>query len=190
MMGAYIFLWLMLSIVSYRGIFPQINKTLMDVLLWSIFIIAAYLLVLCAGILLVARFYFLLVYRKDKVKYLDITAMLKQILLLTTATLYTYGLCYQAAYYIGLVPGMLFFYKKFLQVGVFYVYHDGKLIYMDDKSSVYAVKCINSYEDHTVLQIMKGKVMKTIVLGRDKYKRETQFLKTQYINVNDSKEVA
>jgi hypothetical protein len=189
-MIVYVFLWLILSAVSYLGVYPQINKSFMDIFVWSFLLTAAYLLVLYAGSLLVTRFYLILIYRKIKAKYLDIPSMMKQILLLTTAILFIYGLCSQAAYYIGLTPIMLFFYKKFLQVGKFYVYHNGRLIYLDDKSREYTVKCINTYENKTAIQIMKGSSTRTVVLNQEKYRRETQFLKTQYVNVNDSKEVA
>jgi hypothetical protein len=189
-MIVYMLLWLLLSVFCYREVYPQINKSFMDVFVWSFFIIAAYLLVCYAGFLLVTRFYLILIYRKVKVKYLDIPPMMKQTLLLTTAILFTYGLCNQAAYYIGLVPIMLFFHKKFLRIGRFYVYYNGRLIYMDDKSREYTVKSINTYENKTAIQIIKDTNIRTIVLNQEKYRKETRFLKTQYVNVNDSKEVA
>jgi hypothetical protein len=61
---------------------------------------------------------------------------------------------------------------------------------MDDKSKEYTVKSINTYENKTAIQIIKDANIRTIVLNQEKYRRETRFLKTQYVNVNDSKEVA
>jgi hypothetical protein len=61
---------------------------------------------------------------------------------------------------------------------------------MDDKSREYTVKSINTYENKTAIQIIKDTNIRTIVLNQEKYRRETRFLKTQYVNVNDSKEVA
>jgi hypothetical protein len=101
---------------------------------------------------------------------------------------YIYGVCYQHYFFMGLIPMMLFFGKKILQPGKFFLYHNGQLIMIDEKSSEYIVKSMNSMESSIQIQDKKSTSMKEINLKI--HSREILFLDSLFIRLNESKEVA
>jgi len=183
-------LWIILSTMNYIEIYRQIKTELMGAILWSVLIFMMYVLILYSGSLVITRIYYICRYRRIKTKYMNKSALVKQIVLLTLVIGYIYGLCYYNANFMGIIPMLLFFNNKLMQTGKFFVYHKERLIFMDDKSSEYIVKSINSLENSIVVQDVKRNNDITVLLKREKRRKEAEFLNLYDANFNHSQEVA
>ena len=183
-------LWTVSSAFNYIGIYRQIKAELMSAILWSFLIFMMYVLILYSSSLVIARIYYIYKYRRNKTKYMNKTALLKQMLLLSLAMFYIYGLCYYNSNFMGMIPMFLFFSNKLMQTGKFYIYHKDQLIFMDDKSSEYIVKSFNSLENSIIVQDTKKNNDITVLLNRKKRRKEEEFLNSYDMRINSSKDVA
>lgn len=183
-------LWTILSVFNYINIYQQMKTDIMKLIVWSPVIILMYMLILRVSSLLIERIYYILNYHKIKSKYMNKLVLIRQILFLNIAVWVIYGLCYYSSDFLGIIPLVLFFSKKLMQTGKFYVYHNGRLLLFDEKSGEYIVKSINSLENRIVVQEMKGINPKTIVLDIKKPHKEEVFLNSFHWKLDDSQEVA
>lgn len=142
-------IWTIISAVNYLGIYHQIKGLFMEMFLWSLFIIMAYVLILYAGIRIIKRCFYIVAFRRIRLKYMDTSKFMKQIGMFVGIISYVYGLCYQSSNFIGLIPAILFFYKQFLITGKMFIYINDQLIFLDDKSTEYIVNNINSQDNNT-----------------------------------------
>jgi hypothetical protein len=129
-------------------------------------------------------------YRRIKAKFIDFGTLMKQIITLSAGIVYIYGVCYYNADFMGLIPAMLFFYKNFLKTGKLYVYHKGRLIFMDEKSAEYIIKNIDYQENKIIVEDIKDSSIKTIVLKQKKPRKEEEFLNFLSVTMSVTKEVA
>lgn len=183
-------LWVLLSAFNYSGIYQQIKEELIGAILWSVLVFMMYVLILYSSSLVITRIFYIYRYRRIKTKYMNKSALVKQMVLLTLVIAYIYGVCYSNSNFMGIIPMILFFSNKFMQTGKFFVYHKDRLIFMDDRSSEYIVKSINSLENSIVVQDVKKNNDITVFLERKKRRKEEEFLNTYDMNFNNSKEVA
>lgn len=182
-------LWSVLSFYNYLAIYKQISDDIMMVIVWCPFITTMYGMILYASTMVIARLYYIIKYYKIKTKFLNTPALIRQIFMLSLSIFIIYGLCYYEAIFMGLIPMLLFFSKKLMQTGKFYVFDQDRLLLFDDRSVEYIVKSVNSLENRIILQDIKGDSLKTVVLNK-KLQKEEDFLNSFHINDDETKEVA
>ncbi|MDF2538822.1 MAG: hypothetical protein K0S76_1843 [Herbinix sp.] len=189
-MTVFIILWLIVTIAHYIGVYPKVKTDPMSAFLYSLILFSGYVLILYGCLRFLSTLYYLVKYRKIKVKYMDNPTFFKQLIYLFMAVFLIYGLCSMEYYFIGLIPILLFFYKKFISTGKLYIYYKDELLYMDENAKEYIVKSINSSENKVVIQHKKKSSLKTIALKQKKNNKEEEFLYSINLFTSENKEVA
>jgi hypothetical protein len=85
---------------------------------------------------------------------------------------------------------LLFFGKKLIHLGRFYVYKEGRLIMFDDKSKEYLVQDINLLGEKLELQEFNTRNLTIKDLQYKMYSQEKKFLAGVFSKEEDQKEVA
>lgn len=184
------FVWIIFSSINYVGIMLQLEEDVMSIFLWSIFIILMYGLVVYAVSLVITRVYLICWYKKCKMKYMNQSVFVRQIILLTAVIVYLYGACYYNAHLMGLLPLLLFFGKKLTNMGKVYFYEDERLILINDAAKECLVRDIDIETGIVTIQEMNIRNSEVIRIQYKMDPEEKKFLEDICINNSDFKEVA
>lgn len=181
-------IWIVLSGINYIGIILQLNENIMKIFLWSIILVFMYGIVIYSITKVLSKLLLIYQFRDNKVKFINNRIFGRQILLLTVFVLYLYGICYSSSYFLGLLPMFLFFSNKLTNPGRFYVYHNERLLVIEDFSKEYYITDIK-IEDG----MLYAKKVNTINLDEKNIKfsldsEESKFLTEIFSKEQETKE--
>ncbi|MBB2184724.1 hypothetical protein H0486_17800 [Lachnospiraceae bacterium MD1] len=144
--------WTIISIINYIGIMNQIEDV-MQIFLWSIFILMMYWLIGYASSMLIKRLYY--IHRNNEnVRYNSQLLIIKPMFLLFAVVIYLYGACYLNSNLLGLLPMFLFFGKILIPSGLIYVQREDTFYVLDHHAKEYIVQNINLEKRVLILQEM------------------------------------
>jgi hypothetical protein len=185
-----VFIWIVVSSINYIGIILQLNNDMIRIFLWSIFIVMTYGLIIYAITLEINRILLILQYRDYKIKYISNKAFMKQNILLGTAILYLYGVCYTNYQFIGMLPMFLFFGNEITNMGRFYVYKNECLYLFEDITKEYQVKEFHLEEKKLAIREMESKSEHITEITYNMDEEEIKFLSGFFNKGFDKVEVA